>query len=139
MADGALPFKDGEPLPAGTILYRTVPDEPSRWVREDRRPTGYSFRPSTTQEHISMALGLAYPAEEILRDFPALGLVELDAATLLSRGLRVIYSPTLGRGHVSVYGLRGARKSLVNEIVSEALRVWEPTTHKIVKSLRVVD
>jgi hypothetical protein len=81
-----------------------------------------------------MAFGPAYPPEDILADNPGLGLLEIDSASLTSRGLRAVYTPQLGRGHVSVYGLKGsahAAKKLRNAICNEVLRVWEPVSQQL--------
>ena len=103
-------LRDGDEIPAGYLLLRTIPRDKAHWVDEESRPTGFNFCPSTTQEHLSMKLAVAYPAEEVLDDHPGFGLLEVDVASLTSRGCRVVFTPSEGRGHVSVYGLKGGNQ-----------------------------
>jgi hypothetical protein len=81
-----------------------------------------------------MKLAVAYPAEEVLDDHPGFGLLEVDVASLTSRGCRVVFTPSEGRGHVSVYGLKGGNqiKRMREAICGELLRVWEPVNQKLV-------
>lgn len=127
-------LQDGDSVPAGYLLFRVIPNDQAHWVQEERRATGFNFCPSTTQEHLSMKLGIICTAEEILEENPGLGLLEIDAGSLVSRRLRAIYTPQLGKGHVSVDGLKGgaAVKKMRNAICEELLRVWEPVTQKLV-------
>ena len=63
-----------------------------------------------------MQLGRVCAPEGILAENPGFGLLEIDVAALLARGLRATYSPTLGKGHVSVWGLKAARKAHLREL-----------------------
>ena len=90
---------------------------------------------STTHEHLSMQLGGVCTPEEILAENPGFGLLEIDVAALLARGLRATYSPSLGKGHVSVWGLKAASKAILRELQEQILRAWEPVTEQLVRKL----
>ena len=60
------------------------------------------------QAHLSMQLGGVCTPEEILAENPGLGLLEINVTAFLSRGLQVTYTPSEGRGHVSIWGLKNA-------------------------------
>lgn len=79
-----------------------------------------------------MQLGAVWSPEEILAAHPGFGLLEIDVAAFLTRSLRATYSPTLGTGHVSVWGLKGASKALLRELQAEIFRAWEPITQQLV-------
>ena len=114
----------------GVLLYRRIPNDHAHWVAEDKRPTGYNFRPGKVQQHLSTQL--AEDPAGILADNPGFGLLEIAADTFWRFRLRVTYEPEFRPDHVAVWGLNGARKDLLRELADCIQRAWEPGSQALV-------
>jgi hypothetical protein len=106
VADGeAQPLQPGDEVTSG-VLYRRIYPDKHYFKAAEGRATSLNFLPDRDdpEQAISMFRAAETTPSEVLEDHDRFGLLELGAETFWALGLRVIYTPQWGKGHVSVLG-----------------------------------
>lgn len=127
----APPLQPGDEVHEGA-LFRRVPNTEAQWSSQLKRPTSNNFVPAKTQDHLSMQLASLIGPDEILATYPTLGLLEIAVEAFVVEGFTVRYMPEGGEaGHVGVFGIKNAPKSVLKRLVGRILRFWSPEDHTL--------
>jgi hypothetical protein len=106
VADGdSPPLREGDEVTSG-VLYRRIYPDPNFF--KDGRATSLNFLPDRRDPsmEVSMYRAAENTPSDVLEGHEGFGLLEIGVENLYALGLRVIYTPQWGKGHVSVLGFR---------------------------------
>lgn len=102
MADAS--YKEGDEVPSGALYRRIYPHRDYFKPPPENRPSSLNFLPDSNETNLSLYRAAEVTPSEVLTGHDGFGLLEIDAETLWALGVRVIYLPSKGKGHVGVFG-----------------------------------
>jgi hypothetical protein len=104
VADAAAPLDDGQDVTSGVLYRRILPHRDYYKAPPENRATSLNFLNDRGEDSLSTFRAAETTPSEVLEGHDGFGLLEIGAEILWGLGLRVIYTPRWGKGHVSVYG-----------------------------------
>jgi hypothetical protein len=97
-------YREGDDVPSGALYRRIYPHRDYFKPPPENRPTSLNFLPDKNEAYLSMFRAAEVSPSEALANHEGFGLLEINAETLWAIGVRVIYQPSKGKGHVGVSG-----------------------------------
>lgn len=127
------PLRAGDEVTSGGLYRRILPHRDYFKFGDEREPsraTSLNFLPDSADDDsaVSMFRAAETSPSEVLEGHNGYGLLEIGVEVLWALGMRVVYTPQWGKGHVSVYGF--TKKAQPRRDAAYASHVLIPPTRR---------